>query len=68
LLVDAWFAAEDGGFPAILTVYDAVLAEVPTENADPKRLIDLALSRIPKYAAHWPVSADAWAGPRFKKG
>ena len=58
---------EKNGYPPILTVYDQVLSERKKEGACAEEFAELMCRDIPDYAKDWPIEADAWIGPCFRK-
>jgi len=68
LLVAGMFAAEEAGFPIVLTVHDEVIADVMAGRADPK-----LLDEVMCYGTPWarslriPIATDCWAGTRYRK-
>ncbi len=66
LMAAAMIRADAAGIPLILTVHDELLAEVPEGAADVKAFEEL-LSVVPSWAAGCPLSAEGWAGKRYRK-
>jgi len=68
IMVDRMFAAEDAGFPLVLTVHDELLAEVSklAEHYNDKTL-EAIMSVTPPFVAGLPLAAKAWTDERYVK-
>ena len=66
LMVHAAFAVEAEGWPVVLTVHDELVCEVSIDKADYK-VLEHVMSQTPTWAAGWPITAEAWAGRRYRK-
>jgi DNA polymerase bacteriophage-type len=67
LMADAMLRLEAGGvFTPLLSVHDEIVTEALEHNADP-RLLETIMSEIPDWAAGCPVTAEGWAGLRYRK-
>lgn len=55
------------GWPVVLSVHDEIVCEVDEEVPDTaQRLIDI-MTRVPKWAAGFPLAAEGWREKRFRK-
>lgn len=68
IMVDRMFAAEEAGYPLILTVHDELLAELSKlrTDLDDKRLEEI-MSVVPAFAQGLPMAAKAWTDERYVK-
>lgn len=68
VMVDRMFAAEDQGYPLILTVHDELLAEVSASRLDLNaKHLESVMSTLPQFAAGLPLAAKAWEDTRYVK-
>lgn len=58
---------EAAGYAIVLTVHDEVVCEVPEAFGSVAEFESLMVA-LPEWAAGLPVAAEAWSGPRYKKG
>lgn len=58
--------AAAAGYPIILTIYDEIVAEVPTDFGSAKELEEIMCSPV-EWAPGWPVGVSVWEGGRFRK-
>lgn len=68
LLVEAMFKCENNGLPVVLTVHDEIVCEPLTKDAD-RRTLEHIMQDSPAWARaiKAPISAECWAGERYKK-
>ena len=66
ILVQGLRKAEAAGLPVVLHTHDELCVEVPIGTIDPKAFEKL-VSDLPEWAVGMPISADAWAGKRYRK-
>lgn len=67
LMADAMLRLEAGDvFTPLLSVHDEIVTEALEHNADP-RLLEKIMSETPDWAAGCPVTAEGWAGLRYRK-
>lgn len=68
VMVDRMFAAEERGYPIILTVHDELLTEVPTSRLDLNdKDFEGLMSVLPAWAGGLPLAAKAWEDTRYIK-
>ena len=67
-LIPSMLNVRKHGYQIILSVYDEVVCEVPDGHGSKAEFEEL-LANVPgrEWAAGWPIRADAWVGPRYKK-
>jgi DNA polymerase len=66
LMVHGMKSAEAAGYPVVLTVHDEIVCRVPQGFGDVKEFERL-LCGAPAWAAGWPLAAEGWRGPRYRK-
>ena len=66
LMADAMLRLEVAGYPAILTVHDEVIAQVPKGSAA-KEDFERIMSIVPAWAIGCPIAAKGWIGRRYRK-
>lgn len=66
VMVNGMFAAEEAGYPLILTVHDELLAETSEQFGSVEEFKRLMLSPIP-WLQGCPLSAAAWEAKRYVK-
>lgn len=67
VMAEAMLRVHKAGYPVILTVHDEVVCEVPNGRGDLDEFEHL-MTQLPAWADGLPVAAEAWEGPRYKKG
>jgi DNA polymerase bacteriophage-type len=68
VMVDRMFAAEEAGYPLVLTVHDELLAEVPLSRYDlDASNLERIMSEVPKFITGLPLAAKAWQDKRYIK-
>ena len=68
VMVDRMFAAEDRGYPLILTVHDELLAEVSGSRLDlNEKDFENIMSVVPSFVPGLPLAAKAWEDTRYVK-
>lgn len=68
VMVDRMFAAEERGYPLILTVHDELLAEVDASRLDlNENDFKQVMSVVPAFVAGLPLAAKAWEDVRYIK-
>lgn len=68
IMVDRMFAAEEAGYPLILTVHDELLAEVSAQRLDLNaKHLESVMSILPQFASGLPLAAKAWEDTRYVK-
>ena len=56
------------GFPIVLHVHDEIVSEVNDNGTDYVSRFERIMSRVPPWAAGWPVrAAGGWQGRRYRK-
>jgi DNA polymerase len=66
LMAEAMVRAANRGYPAILTVHDEVVAEVP-EGFGSVEEFNGILSEQPTWADGFPIVAEGWRSKRYRK-
>jgi DNA polymerase len=67
ILTHAIVKLEYLGYPVVLHVHDEIVCEVPEWCGDIK-IMEEAMSRMPKWAEGWPVVAKGgWRAKRYAK-
>lgn len=64
VLAEAMLRVEAAGYPVVLTVHDEIVSEAVAGSADE---FERLLTVIPDWATGFPISAEAWHGPRYHK-
>lgn len=67
IMVESMFAAEEAGYPIILTVHDELLCEVPDNPSFSSTALEEIMSRLPAWATGLPLAAAAWEDQRYVK-
>jgi DNA polymerase len=67
VMVDRMFAAEDEGYPLILTVHDELLAEVLNTIAKNAQDFERIMSVVPSFVPGLPLAAKTWEDMRYIK-
>lgn len=68
VMVDRMFAAEERGYPLILTVHDELLAEVQASRLDlNQKDFQNIMSVVPSFVMGLPLAAKAWEDKRYVK-
>ena len=64
----AWgmLRADAAGYATVFTVHDEIVSEMAHGVGSAEGLIGCMLD-LPKWAAHYPLRAEGWEGPRFRK-
>lgn len=66
LLAEANLRVEGQGYPVALHVHDEILSDTPQGHGSLPEFSAL-MSELPPWAQGFPLSAEGWTGPRFKK-
>ena len=66
LQADAILAVDGAGWPVVLHAHDEIVCEKPNDTGTVDQLIELMTTASP-WASDWPICADGWTGPRYKK-
>ncbi|ODT60984.1 MULTISPECIES: DNA polymerase [Paracoccus] len=66
LLVNGMRKAEGAGYPVVLHTYDEMLCEVPRGFGD-LAAFERLICELPDWADGLPLTADGWAGKRYRK-
>jgi DNA polymerase len=66
LMAVGMLALEARGYPVVLTVHDEVVSEIPTDFGSVEEFEQI-LETTPPWAQGWPVKAEGWRGPRYRK-
>lgn len=66
VLVECMFAAEEAGYPVVLTVHDELLTEPPIGWGSQDELRQI-MRRVPAWCAGLPLDAKTWEGFRYEK-
>lgn len=66
LLKEADLRVERYGYQVVLDVHDEVVAQVPVGFGSVEEFEGL-LARVPEWALGWPIKAEGWRGPRYRK-
>jgi len=66
LLVNGMWKAEAAGYPIIATVYDEIICERRSGEAD-IRAFEKLICELPAWAAGMPLTAGGWTGKRYRK-
>jgi DNA polymerase len=66
ILVPAINRLEKYGYNVILKIYDEAVCEIPENFGSKEEFKEILLEPQPWFE-HWPINADVWTGPRFKK-
>lgn len=66
LLKEADLRVEQRGYEVVLDVHDEVVARVPVGVGSVDEFERL-LAETPEWARGWPVKAEGWRGPRYRK-
>jgi DNA polymerase len=66
LLFFSMLNLERGGYPVAFTVHDEVLAEVKNGQGTHEEFLEL-MTRLPEWAADFPLKAEGWEEDRFRK-
>lgn len=66
LLAEAMLRVEAAGYPIVLHVHDEICCEIPGDFGDLKEFEHL-MCVPPEWAQGWPIAAEGWIGPRFRK-
>lgn len=67
IMVESMFAAEEAGYPIILTVHDELLCEVDDNASFSSTALEKIMSRLPAWADGLPLAAAAWEDYRYVK-
>lgn len=65
LMAKGMLNCEQDGFVSSLTVHDELLANNPNKKTVEEFVA--ALTKLPPWAAGFPLKAEGWSGPRYKK-
>lgn len=66
LIAGAMLALEPRGYPVIASVHDEVICEVPNAWGTQEEMVEI-MCRVPKWAAGFPIAAEAKEGIRYGK-
>ena len=66
LLACAMVRLEAAGFPVVLHCHDEAVCEVPEDQADEARFLEL-MTALPDWAEGLPIAAKTWIGKRYGK-
>jgi len=66
LQAEAILAVENAGHKIVLHAHDEIVCECLKGQTDLDELIELMTTASP-WARDWPIGADGWIGPRYKK-
>lgn len=66
LLKEADLRVEQHGYEVCLDVHDEVVAQVPVGFGSVEEFERL-LAETPEWATGWPIKAEGWRGPRYRK-
>jgi len=66
LMVFSMFELEAAGYKILITVHDEVVSEKEIGKGSVKEFESL-MSKAPAWAKGFPIGAEAWKGPRYKK-
>lgn len=67
VMVDRQFAAEERGYPLILTVHDELLTEPPDDALYSAGELQQIMSILPHFTPGLPLAAKAWEDKRYIK-
>ena len=67
LMVNGVFNIEEAGYRFLLSVHDEGLSEREKGRVNLKEYLGL-MTRLPKWANGFPLEAEGWEGPRYRKG
>ncbi len=66
LQADAVLAVESAGWNIVLHAHDEIVCETPNGTGSVDELIQMMTTASP-WASAWPIGADGWTGPRYRK-
>jgi DNA polymerase len=66
LMVETMYSLEDAEYKVLITVHDEVVAEKEIGKGSVEEFEKL-MSIVPAWAEGFPIGAEAWSGPRYKK-
>jgi DNA polymerase len=66
VMVEGMFAAEDRGYPIVLTVHDELLCDVPEGHGSAEELREI-MATVPAWCPGLPLAAKTWEGQRYEK-
>ncbi len=66
VMADAMTRLEAQGYPPTMTIHDEIVCETP-EGYGGRKIFELLMSKVPKWADGLPLAVSAWEGQRYKK-
>ena len=66
-MLEGMLAAENAGFPPVMSVHDEVVTEIPFTKKNRVKDLEKILCVKPSWAKGLPVRAEGWQGKRFTK-
>lgn len=64
VMAEAMLRVEAAGYPVVLTVHDEIVSEANDGDVDEFQTL---METAPAWATGFPITAQAWTGPRYKK-